>query len=173
MKIEWENTPHDNLDIAFANVIARGKEKNLYRKFYNVDYTNAPQKKLFTVAFNAIKKLKYADNRYGKDIKYIRRSEIPDDSPFIGWSEISLTNNDGTVNVYIDSKIFLSIVEEIIGIKLLRKDDVPIKYALQKLHHIEYKYVNWSVKFLTDKAVLISNPNVETEYLLAPAVFDD
>ncbi len=171
MKIYWNDTKQENLYTDPNKVILKSTIKNGYKKLYKIDYTNAPQKELLEKAIDSIKHMFEIKTLYNNIPPFILKTTSLN-SPLGGFDNVCFINNNGTEEVYVNYEKFISVIEEIIGIKLLRKNGFPLKNALSIINKNINKFNNWKIKFITDEAILIINPELEPHYLILPIIFN-
>ncbi len=174
MNLDWKETTHKNVYGGLRDSILKSTYRNGFRKFINKDYSTTPEEKLIDIAKVSIEKFFSIKEIYGEKISPVTTDMKLVDSPLNGWRTICLTSYNGYEHVCINAEFLLSITEEIGKIKLLKKDGFPLKTALKNLNKNKRKLDNWKIKFISeDDAVLIINPDLELQYMIAPVIFNE
>jgi len=89
----------------------------------------------------------------------------------LGWRVVCLINDDGSEHIYLSGRFLIMIVEEIIGKKLLKRDEFPNINAIKVINKNKDKLKDWSIKFITDRPALIEHPELNLQYLISPVIF--
>ncbi|HDL14852.1 MAG TPA: hypothetical protein ENH28_01630 [Euryarchaeota archaeon] len=157
------------MSTSIARIAVRCTVKDEYRTFVDFSYSNAPEKSLLEVAIASAHKLLYLECLYGRNLKGLKGDfgRTNQNSPLSDWQSICLLADDGSEYVCLNAPLFLNIVEEISGLKLLRKDYFPVKRAIKILDKHQNQFEKWKVRFLKG-TVLIKQLDSEIHYLIAP-----